>query len=350
MPLPTDAAGAVEGQLVCRQWPARVAFTERDRTTEYHQYTDTPAGTYWSSTQTGRTATGGFSISVGVPFAQAKWFRGRETTTRTRSRCPDPSCCRLPDARLSDRWSEKSWPSASVHAQILAPLPTGTFPGVDEAEVYAFLERHAIAYRVVRIDENEPLPPSIAAFSALVLMGGPMSVNDDLPWIASALSLIRQALDAGKPVLGHCLGGQLISKALGGTVTRNPVREIGWLPVQRVRNAQADAWLGDLPDVFDVFHWHGETFSIPAGATRILGSAACAHQGFVIDDALALQCHVEMTADLVRLWARIGGNEIAHASATVQDEAQMTADLDARVARLNNAADALYTRWLARLR
>lgn len=143
MPLPTDAAGAVEGQLVCREWPARVAFTERDRTTEYHQYTDTPAGTYWSSTQTGRTATGGFSISVGVPFAQAKWFRGRETTTRTRSRCPDPSCCRLPDARLSDRWADRSWPSASVHAQILAPLPAGTFPGVDEGEVYTFLERHA---------------------------------------------------------------------------------------------------------------------------------------------------------------------------------------------------------------
>lgn len=143
MPLPTDAAGAVEGQAVCRRWSARTAFEQQVRTTEYHQYTDTPVGTFWSSTQTGRTATGGFSITVGVPFAEAKWFRGRETATRTRSRCPDPSCCRRPEASLSERWAGSAWPSAAVHAQVLAPLPTGTFPGVDEAEVYAFLERHA---------------------------------------------------------------------------------------------------------------------------------------------------------------------------------------------------------------
>jgi GMP synthase-like glutamine amidotransferase len=209
-----------------------------------------------------------------------------------------------------------------------------------------FLERHGIAYRVVKIDENEALPPSIAGFSALVLMGGPMSVNDDLPWIPPALSLIREAIDAGKPVLGHCLGGQLISKALGGVVTANPVREIGWLPVRRAHNPQADAWLGDLPDEFDLFHWHGETFSIPLGATRILSSAACANQGFVLDGALALQCHVEMTADLVRTWARTGREDIATTSATVQNEAQMTADLAARVTRLHHAADVLYSHWI----
>lgn len=143
LPFPVDGTGAIEGQLVCRQWPARVAFTRRDRTSEYHQYTDTPAGTYWASTQTGTSSSGAFSISVGVPFASARWFRGRETTTRTTSRCPDPTCCRRPDDGLAERWSTKAWPSAHVHAQILAPLPSGTFPGVDEGEVYAFLDRHA---------------------------------------------------------------------------------------------------------------------------------------------------------------------------------------------------------------
>lgn len=143
MAFPTDGTGAIEGQLVCRQWPARMAFTRHDRTTEYHQYTDTPAGTYWGSTQTGTAAGGGFAISMGVPFASARWFRGRETTTRTRSTCPDPSCCRRPAPELARRWSASSWPSATVHAQILAPLPSGTFPGVDESEVFAFLERHA---------------------------------------------------------------------------------------------------------------------------------------------------------------------------------------------------------------
>lgn len=143
LPFPTDGTGAIEGQLVCRQWPARQAFLRRDRTTEYHQYTDTPAGTYWSSTQTGTSSTGGFAISVGVPFSSAKWFRGRETDMRTRSTCPDPTCCRRPDQRLSEQWEPHAWPSAAVHAQVLAPLPSGTFPGVDEAEVYAFLDRHA---------------------------------------------------------------------------------------------------------------------------------------------------------------------------------------------------------------
>lgn len=141
---PTDSTGAIEGQLVCRQWAARTAFTRRDRTTEYHQYTDTPEGTFWCTTQTGTTDTdGAFSITVGVPFSHAKWFRGRDTTTRTTSRCPDPTCCRLPERTLAERWETGSWPSARLHAHILAPLPSGTFPGVDETEVYAFLERHA---------------------------------------------------------------------------------------------------------------------------------------------------------------------------------------------------------------
>ena len=143
IPFPSDGTGAIEGQLVCRQWPARRAFTQQDRTTEYHQYIDTPAGTYWASTQTGTASGGAFSISVGVPFASAKWFRGRETGMRTRSTCPDPRCCREPEPSLAERWAPHAWPSAAVHAQILAPLPSGTFPGVDDAEVFAFLDRHA---------------------------------------------------------------------------------------------------------------------------------------------------------------------------------------------------------------
>ncbi|WP_308468043.1 helix-turn-helix domain-containing protein [Rathayibacter soli] len=143
LPLPADVTGAIEGQLVCKKWSARAALTQTNRTTELYQYTDTPAGTYWCATQTGTTSAGGFSISVGVPFAQAKWFRGRETTVRAESRCPDPSCCRNPSSDLADRWADQAWPSARLHAHILSPLPTGTFPGVDDSEVYAFLEEHA---------------------------------------------------------------------------------------------------------------------------------------------------------------------------------------------------------------
>src|SRR4051794_17552870 len=140
---PVDPTGAIEGQPVCRQWAARQAFVHRDRATEFHQYTDTPAGTYWCTAQTGVSDAGEFSITVGVPFAHAKWFRGRDTALRTTSRCPDGTCCRRPPAELAERWAEQSWPSARMHAQVLATLPRGTFPGVDDSEVYAFLERHA---------------------------------------------------------------------------------------------------------------------------------------------------------------------------------------------------------------
>ncbi|MET0783420.1 helix-turn-helix domain-containing protein [Leifsonia flava] len=144
IPLPTDVTGSIEGQWVCKKWSARNAFTHTNRTTEFYQYTDTPAGTYWCATQTGRSDDGEYSITLGVPFSEAKWFRGRETTVRAVSTCPDESCCRRAPSELADRWAGQAWPSARLHAQILSPLPSGTFPGVDDAAVYSFLEAHAV--------------------------------------------------------------------------------------------------------------------------------------------------------------------------------------------------------------
>jgi XRE family transcriptional regulator, fatty acid utilization regulator len=143
LPLPVDVTGAVEGQVACRRFAARHAFGRRNRTTEHYQYTDTPAGTFWCSTQTGSTSEGDFSVTVGVPFDDAKWFRGRDTTERAVSRCPDESCCRRPPADAIERWAGKAWPSARVHRHMFSPLPRGTFPGVDDGEVFAFLDRHA---------------------------------------------------------------------------------------------------------------------------------------------------------------------------------------------------------------
>jgi transcriptional regulator with XRE-family HTH domain len=143
LPLPMDVTGSVEGQIVCRRFLARSAFDEQNRTTEHYQYTDTPAGTFWCSTQTGVTTEGQFSITVGVPFDDAKWFRGRETQKRGASSCPDEACCRRPSAEAAERWAGKSWPSARVHRHMFSPLPRGAFPGVDDTEVYDFLDRHA---------------------------------------------------------------------------------------------------------------------------------------------------------------------------------------------------------------
>lgn len=143
LPLPMDVTGAVEGQRVCRKFQARAAFSQQNRTTEHHQYTDTPSGTFWCSTQTGSSSDGEFSITVGVPFDDARWWRGRETPDRAASTCPDEACCRRPASDVADRWSGKAWPSARVHTHMFSPLPRGAFPGVDDNEVYEFLARHA---------------------------------------------------------------------------------------------------------------------------------------------------------------------------------------------------------------
>lgn len=140
---PTDVTGAIEGQLVCRHWTSRTVFDHADRPGEFHQYTDTPSGTYWCTAQIGTGTGGDFSITIGVPFADAKWFRGREARSRSVSRCPDLSCCREPEPALARRWQTSSWPSAKLHTHIMQALPGGTFPGVDDSEVYAFLQAHA---------------------------------------------------------------------------------------------------------------------------------------------------------------------------------------------------------------
>ncbi|WOF23757.1 XRE family transcriptional regulator [Microbacterium betulae] len=143
LPLPEDVTGAIEGQIVCRRFSARSAFDQQNRTTEHYQYTDTPTGTFWCSTQTGSRSTGEFSITVGVPFDDAKWWRGRETQVRATSTCPDESCCRRPPTVAQSPWRGKAWPSARVHTHIFSPLPRGAFPGVDDLEVYEFLDRHS---------------------------------------------------------------------------------------------------------------------------------------------------------------------------------------------------------------
>jgi GMP synthase-like glutamine amidotransferase len=213
-----------------------------------------------------------------------------------------------------------------------------------------YLGRHRLPWRLIRIDEDDPVPSSIDGVSGLVFMGGPMSVNDPLPWIPRVTQLIQSAVAADVPVLGHCLGGQLISKALGGAITKNPVKEIGWLPVSRVDSPAAKPWLGELPATFEVFHWHGEIFSIPPGATRILASSDCANQAFVIGKTLAFQCHIEMTGAMVREWARLGADDLAPLCVTVQNPQAMTAELDRRVKRLQGIADKFYDRWIQGLR
>lgn len=212
-----------------------------------------------------------------------------------------------------------------------------------------FLDSRRIPHHLVRIDANDSVPQSLDGVSGLVFMGGPMSVNDPLPWIAPVVRLIQQAVAAGVPVLGHCLGGQLMAKALGGRVTRNPVKEIGWLPVRVVDNPVSIDWFGDLPPAFPVFHWHGETFSIPDNATRLLASDDCPNQAFALGPHLGLQCHVEMTEPMIADWVRESDGEL-EPTRTVQTAEQMLNDAGGRVQALHRIADRLYERWICGLR
>jgi len=209
-----------------------------------------------------------------------------------------------------------------------------------------FLNQRQIPWQLIRIDAGDAVPQNASAYSGLVFMGGPMSVNDDLPWIAPALALIRDAVARDIPLLGHCLGGQLISKALGGVVSRNPVKEIGWGEVAVSDNDIARNWFGEIKK-FQAFHWHGETFTLPQGATHLLSSAHCANQAYAIGKHLALQCHVEMTAEMIAVWCAVGASEIAASSSpAVQSANEMRQQMNGKLPRLNSVADQLYSHWV----
>jgi len=161
------------------------------------------------------------------------------------------------------------------------------------------------------------------------------------------LQLIQQAVQADVPLLGHCLGGQLISKAMGGVVSKNPVKEIGWGDVQVADHAVARDWFGDLQG-FNSFHWHGETFTVPEGATHVLSSAYCANQAYVMGKHIGLQCHIEMTPSMVKIWTEQWKSDIASAASSpaVQSADTMLAGVEADCEVLHRVADKVYSRWI----
>lgn len=218
------------------------------------------------------------------------------------------------------------------------------------------LEQHGLAWELIPLDAGAAVPATADAYAGLVFMGGPMSVNDPLPWVEPVCALIRDADAKGIPVLGHCLGGQLMSKAFGGQVTRNAVKEIGWGTVTPATDEVSRQWLGRFADAGEngltVFQWHGETFSIPAGATRLAHSDYCANQMFVRGPHLAMQCHVEMTPEQIALWSHQWADEIASVAhqPSVQNGPAMAADTPALLPQMRELADQLYSVWLRGLK
>lgn len=224
------------------------------------------------------------------------------------------------------------------------------YPSEDAGYLADFLDERGIPWHYIRVDQGQSIPTTLNNISAMIMMGGPMSVNDDLVWIPPLLNLIRQAQDENIPMIGHCLGGQLIAKALGAQVHVNKVREIGWGSVTPTNNDYAKAYFGEKS--FQAFHWHGETFDLPKKAVHLLSSPYCQNQAFAIGNTLAMQCHIEMTNDMITEWCISDAEYHAQGLATspaVQSLTQIEKDTRLFLPLLKQQAITCYEYWLTKI-
>ena len=200
--------------------------------------------------------------------------------------------------------------------------------------IASWLQRRDAAVSTTAFFESSAQLPETHDLDLLVIMGGPMSVNDEaaLPWLVDEKRFVRAMLQAGKPVVGICLGAQLIANALGARVYPGLRREIGWLDIE---GAAVDAPLFSLPPRERVFHWHGETFDLPDGATRLASSAGCRNQAFQWGErAIGLQFHLESTPQTVAAIVQHCRDELVP-DIDVQSEPAILAEPDASYARIN---------------
>lgn len=211
-------------------------------------------------------------------------------------------------------------------------------PFEDLGTLAAALDRADAGYSYVDLYRDPEAPVSLSN-AGLILMGGPMSANDDADYIRRELRLISEFVEAGKPVLGICLGSQLIAKAAGARVYRNAVKEIGWAHLHWTEAGRRDPLFTGLHQPENVFHWHGETFDLPAGADWLAYSDSCRHQAFRLGNVYGLQFHLEVTPAMIKDWL---GQEVNRPD--VSDlAAPVDPDLDAL--RLCEIAETVFGRW-----
>jgi GMP synthase-like glutamine amidotransferase len=212
----------------------------------------------------------------------------------------------------------------------------------------SWLKREGVPHRVLNAEAGDSFPTDITGHSALAVLGGEMSANDPLPCLREGEHLILCAMRAGVPVLGHCLGGQLMAKALGAPVGASPQPEIGWHAMRLLPCAQTAAWFGNAPAV-TVCQWHYDAFDLPEGAQGLAQSEACPWQAFAIGPHLAMQFHIEIDEAKLRAWVSTHDERYLAATARpgVQTASQMLQGMGQHMAASQALADRIYARWIS---
>ena len=211
-----------------------------------------------------------------------------------------------------------------------------------------WLINNNIPYETYNAEIHKEFPSSMNEYSALAIMGGAMSVNDPIYTHRQAEVLILQSLYKDIPVIGHCLGGQLIAKALGAKVGKSPAPEIGWQKISYVDDPATKEWFGEDP-TDTVVHWHYESFELPNDVKLLASTEACPNQAFTIGKALAMQFHIEMDINKLEYWIYEDDEKWADARSkysSVQEAAVMRSGVDSYLSKHQKTADSIYKNWL----
>lgn len=212
-----------------------------------------------------------------------------------------------------------------------------------------WLDNNNIPYVVINAERDGEFPESIVEYSALAVMGGAMSANDPLPTNRQAEKLILEAMDKDIPVIGHCLGGQLMAKALGAEIKVNHVPEIGWQKINYVKDQEIIKWFGEDPTPV-VIQWHYDTFDLPNDAKLLASSKNCKHQAFSIGKHLAMQFHIEIDEKKLKFWTNdkdLNWENAIVKYGSVQDKHEIIEGAERFLVKHQQTADNIYKQWLS---